>query len=101
MNNDEISLKWYFHPNEIVRMMRTKIYDNIDLKTDLTPNYTKNLKIGVVIGTYGAMPYIDLGLHYLKNVIIPIPPKREQSQIASRIASIFSQLDTMQEIFLQ
>ena len=68
MNNDEISLKWYFHPNEIVRMMRTKIYDNIDLKTDLTPNYTKNLKVGVVIGTYGAMPYIDLGLHYLKNV---------------------------------
>ena len=37
----------------------------------------------------------------VKNVIIPIPPKREQSQIASRIASIFSQLDTMQEIFLQ
>ena len=37
----------------------------------------------------------------VKNVIIPIPPKREQSQIASRIASIFSQLDTMQDIFLQ
>ena len=37
----------------------------------------------------------------VKNVIIPIPPKREQSQIASRIASIFSQLDTVQEIFLQ
>ena len=62
MNNNEISLKWYFHPNEIVRLMRTKIYDNIDIKTDLTPNYTKNLKIGVVIGTYGAMPYIDYRL---------------------------------------
>ena len=37
----------------------------------------------------------------VKNVIISIPPKREQSQIASMIASIFSQLDTMQEIFLQ
>ena len=35
----------------------------------------------------------------VKNVIIPIPPKREQSKIASRIASIFTQLDTMQEIF--
>ena len=37
----------------------------------------------------------------VKNVVIPIPPKREQNQIASRIASIFTQLDTMQEIFLQ
>ena len=35
----------------------------------------------------------------VKNVVIPIPPKREQNQIASRIASIFAQLDTMQEIF--
>ena len=37
----------------------------------------------------------------VKNVIIPIPPKREQTQIASRIASIFTQLDTIQEIFHQ
>ena len=43
----------------------------------------------------------NLKSYTVKNVIIPIPPKREQSQIASRIASIFSQLDTMQEIFLQ
>ncbi len=37
----------------------------------------------------------------VKNVIILIPPKREQTQIASRIASIFTQLDTIQEIFHQ
>ena len=37
----------------------------------------------------------------VKNVVIPIPPKREQNQIASRIASIFTQLDTIQEIFHQ
>lgn len=67
-NQNDIPLKWYFHPNEIVRMMRTKIYDNINLKTNLTPCYNKDLKIGVVIGTCGAIPYIDLGLHYLKNV---------------------------------
>lgn len=62
------SLMWYFHPNEIVRMMRSQIYDDIDMNVDLTPNYTSDPKIGVVIGTYGAIPYIDLALHYLINV---------------------------------
>lgn len=37
-------------------------------KVNLTPHYNKNLKVGVVIGTYGAVPYVDLQLHYLKNV---------------------------------
>ncbi len=37
----------------------------------------------------------------VKSVIIPIPPKNEQSRIVEKIKSIFNQLDTMQEIFLQ
>jgi hypothetical protein len=63
-----VSLQWYFHPNETVRLMRTRVFDNINKDIVLSPNYTSDLKIGVVIGTYGATPYVDLGLHYLKNV---------------------------------
>lgn len=62
------ALMWYFHPNECVRMMRTNIFDNIDVNEDLTPSYKDNIKVGVVIGTNGAVPYIDLSLHYLINV---------------------------------
>lgn len=68
IEDKDISLKWYFHPNEIVRLMRSRVLDNIDTNVNLSPNYNKDLKIGVVIGTCGATPYIDLGLHYLKNV---------------------------------
>ena len=35
---------------------------------DYTPHYSENPEIGVVIGTYGSVPYVDLQLHYLKNV---------------------------------
>ena len=65
----EKSLMWYFHPNEIVRLMRVRLYDDIDEKSNFTPSYNKdNLKIGVVIGTNGSVPYIDLGLHFLVNI---------------------------------
>ncbi len=37
----------------------------------------------------------------VKNVIIPIPPIKEQIKIISKISSIFTQLDTIQEILLQ
>ena len=79
-NNEEPKekgLMWYFHPNEIVRLMRAKIYNDIDENVNFTPSYNKdNLKIGVVIGTNGSVPYIDLGLHFLiveneiKNILI-------------------------------
>lgn len=62
------SLMWYYHPNEIVRMMRAQVYDNISVDIDLTPHYNNDIKIGVVIGTNGSVPYVDLGLHYLINV---------------------------------
>lgn len=37
----------------------------------------------------------------LKNTLCPIPPIKEQIKIVSKIKSIFTQLDRMQEIFLQ
>ena len=37
----------------------------------------------------------------LKELLLPIPPLNEQKRIAIKIKSIFTQLDTMQEIFLQ
>ena len=67
-DDQEISLKWYFHPNETIRMMRTRLFESINIETNLTPKYSNDLKIGVVIGTYGATSYIDLGVHYLKNI---------------------------------
>lgn len=39
-----------------------------DNTIDYTPHYSENPEIGVVIGTYGSVPYVDLQLHYLKNV---------------------------------
>ena len=39
-----------------------------DNTVDYTPHYSENPEIGVVIGTYGSVPYVDLQLHYLKNV---------------------------------
>lgn len=63
------SLQWYFHASECARMLR---YYQFNLKFDntvnYTPKYSKNPTIGVVIGTSGSIPYIDLQLHYLKNV---------------------------------
>ena len=69
MNNQmEKPMLYYFHQNEIVRIMRVRLLDSIDPQVDLSPNYSNDLKIGVVIGTCGATPYIDLQLHYLKNI---------------------------------
>jgi len=62
------SLAWVFHPNETIRLMRALQLKPIDISVDLTPHYKDDIKVGVVIGTYGATPYIDLQLHYLKNV---------------------------------
>lgn len=68
MNNSQKSMMYYYHQNEIVRIMRVRLLDSIDNKIDLTPKYNNNIKVGVVIGTYGAIPYIDLQLYYLKNI---------------------------------
>lgn len=57
---------YYFHQNEIVRIMRTRLMEPIDPKADLTPHYGDDVRVGVVIGTYGCVPQIDLQLHWLK-----------------------------------
>lgn len=63
------SLKWYFHPSEIVRMLRYFHFNSkFDNNIDYTPHYTNNPKIGVVIGTYGCTPYIELQLYFLKYI---------------------------------
>jgi len=65
----EKSLQWYFHPNETVRMLRYFQFNlKFDNSIDYSVHYSDNPKIGVVIGTYGCIPYIDLQLHFLKNV---------------------------------
>lgn len=62
------SLAWYLHPNEVVRMMRSKVIDAINPMIDVTPKYGQDVKIGVVITDDSDIPRIDLLLHYLKNV---------------------------------
>ena len=37
----------------------------------------------------------------LKELFVPLPPIKEQNRIVAKIKSIFTQLDTIQEIFLQ
>lgn len=58
-------IAWHSEPR---RAYFQPIFEIFNEPINLTPNYNKELKIGVVIGTYGALPYIDLQLHYLKNV---------------------------------
>jgi hypothetical protein len=63
------SLQWYFHPNETIRMLRYfQLNAKFDETADYTVSYSNNPTVGVVIGTYGSIAYIDLQLHYLKNV---------------------------------
>lgn len=74
INNEEKqqiskSMKWYFHPVECVRMLRYyQLNMKFDNTIDYTPDYSNNPSLGVVIGTCGSLPYIDLQLHYLKNI---------------------------------
>lgn len=62
------SLAWYMHPNEVVRMMRTRVVDTINPMIDTTPNYSKDPSIGVIIFEDASIPCIDLLLNQLKNV---------------------------------
>ena len=51
------------------------------------------------MGMGGAQPNISREL--LVNYYFTLPPFKEQNRIVEKIKSIFTQLDTMQEIFLQ
>lgn len=61
-------LLWYMHGDERVRMLRYYVREQMDPSIRLTPEYPENPRIGVVISTYGSIPYLDLNLHYLINV---------------------------------
>lgn len=72
-NKQQISKgeQWFFHPFEKVRMLRyfqLNMRFNESLQDDFTPSYSENPSVGVVIGTYGSVPFIDLQLHFLVNV---------------------------------
>lgn len=71
MNEQQISKgeQWYFHPNESIRMLRYFQFNmKFDTSIDYTPHYSNDPSVGVVIGTVGEVPYIDMQLHYLVNV---------------------------------
>lgn len=74
MNSNPIEDAWkhYISSNEMIRILRTNpsvLFDINKLKIEpYDLNYSKNLNVGVVIGTYGSIPYIDLSLFYLKKI---------------------------------
>ena len=60
----------------------------------MSPNYPENPTVGVVIGTYGSIAFIELQLYYLtvvnkiKNVLIHddcSPQQNELKQLAEKI----------------
>ena len=68
--NNFQAMKWYEHKNEMTRLMR--VFPQLcateinNFKVDpYVLNYNNDIKIGVVIGTYGSVPYIELQLYYL------------------------------------
>lgn len=57
---------WYFHPSETVRMLRYFQFNSkLDPAIDLTPNYSDNIEVGVVINANNKPAYVELQLYYL------------------------------------
>ena len=66
---DEIMKLWYDSSNSLIRRFYFRTPKCISVGVKTAPSYPpdeKDLKVGVVIGTYEALPYVDLGLHWLK-----------------------------------
>lgn len=71
MSNQQIekSLQWYFHPSEMIRLLRYFQFNlKFDNNIDYTVHYNNDPTIGVVIGTYGDLSFVDLQLYFLKNI---------------------------------
>ena len=63
------SVQWYFHPIEKIRMLRYfQLNMNFDQNEDYSVNYNTSPNIGVVLETAGNIAYIELQLHFLKNI---------------------------------
>ena len=61
-------MEYVEHPNEVIRMLRYFVRPQMDPGIRLTPDYPAEPSLGVVISTFGSIPYLDLNLHYLVNV---------------------------------
>lgn len=60
---------WYFHPSETVRMLRYFQFNSkLDPTIDLTPNYSDNIEVGVVINANNKPAYVELQLYYLTQI---------------------------------
>ena len=61
-------MEYINHPNEVLRMLRYFVRPQMDPEERITPDYSADPALGVVISTYGSIPFLDLNLHYLVHV---------------------------------
>ena len=61
-------MEYINHPNEVLRLLRYFVRPQMDPEERILPEYPADPKLGVVISTYGSIPFLDLNLHYLVNV---------------------------------
>ena len=61
-------MEYINHPNEVLRLLRYFVRPQMDPEERILPEYPAEPSLGVVISTYGSIPFLDLNLHYLVNV---------------------------------
>ena len=61
-------MEYVNNSNEVIRLLRYFLRPQMDPEVRITPDYPENPSIGVVISTYGSIPFLDLNLHFLVNV---------------------------------
>ena len=61
-------MEYINHPNEVLRLLRYFVRPQMDPEERITPDYSADPSLGVVISTYGSIPFLDLNLHYLVRV---------------------------------
>ncbi len=60
------ALMWYFHPNEIVRLMRVRLLNEVPSNSNFTPLYNKNnIKFCAIINVDNFNPCLDMSLYFL------------------------------------
>ena len=61
-------MEYINHPNEVLRLLRYFVRPQMDPEVRLLPEYPAEPSLGVVISTFGSIPFLDLSLHYLVRV---------------------------------